>query len=246
MMVVALITFCTAWVTWLVGRRATLLNVLTFRALCGAAATVKYNALAAGVIAMALLTVRALMPRPWTLFGRVVAGRAARLLGVAVVGLIALLMTAAIAWACYGYRFEPARVPGERQLDLADQARQLSEADPSAQRLPLTARAALFMERHRLMPKSWLFGLISIYRSTTTESRQSYLMDEITDTGWWYYFPLATLCRAPLATVAALGIALAVLGALRGRTEGNNRADRRWAILCLAVPTALYALAAIT
>jgi len=59
--------------------------------------------------------------------------------------------------------------------------------------------------------------------------RIAYLLGEFSDRGWWYYFPVAFLFKAPLAIVGMLVAALATLGVRRGRLG--------WVI---GVPSALY------
>ena len=242
---VVLITFCTAWATWRIGRHATVANISALCVLCGAAATAKYNATAAGMIAFGLLTCRALSHAPWPALGGSLSSRASRMLAVATIGVLMLAATVAIVWACYAFRFEPSRVAGAR-LDLDEQVR-LMGLPEGAPPPPSIARVTLFLDRHRLMPQAWLHGLLSIYRSSATVSRQSYLMDEVSESGWWYYFPLAMLFKAPLATIAAVIGALIVSATSRRKDdEQPDDVARRWTMLCIGVPTTAYLLAAMT
>jgi hypothetical protein len=74
--------------------------------------------------------------------------------------------------------------------------------------------------------------------------RVSYLAGELSNRGWWYYFPATLLLKTPLATLmlAALGAATAF-----GRPAAGVRGHgaRRWAaILLLGLPVSLLAVAA--
>jgi hypothetical protein len=233
--VVALLMVCTAFATWSVGRRAAVANLAALCLLCGAAATVKYNALIAPLLAGLLLAGRALVPAPWSAFGRDLTSRAARLGLLLAISLAMILVTAAVIWACYDFRYQPTRTDGV-MLDIDAQVREAKDA-------PTVAATVQFLDRHHLLPQAWLFGVISIYNSSTTNVvRQSYLMDQVSPRGWWYYFPVAMLAKTPLATLAALLLAAATVGSASLR-RADPRTDR-WTIACLAVPPILYAVAA--
>jgi hypothetical protein len=255
---VALLTFSIAWATWAVGRHARPLNIAVLTVLCGLAATVKYNTIFAAVIAATLLLGRALVGAPWPVWSRVVVSRAARLFVVMLIGLAALATTTVIIWASYGFRYEPSR-SGGATLDLPAQVQQLQEARIAlhggelnsaahldAAPIPLVVRVAMFSNDHHLLPQAWLFGLVSIYRSSTTFARQSYLMDETSMTGWWYYFPVAMVAKTPLATLAAATLAGVTLVVRRRRVTPPIEPGMKWTILCLAVPTLAYLVASLT
>ena len=94
----------------------------------------------------------------------------------------------------------------------------------------------LWINQRHLLPEAWTAGFLQTYASTIR--RPAFLNGQRSWTGWWYYFPLAFLYKTPLATLAMLLVALALIR--RGR-----RFDR-WATCCLAIPFALYGLSALT
>jgi hypothetical protein len=59
-----------------------------------------------------------------------------------------------------------------------------------------------FMLDHRLLPSAWLHGVLFVHSRANV--RGSFLMGDVSATGWWYYFPLAILFKMPLGTMLLL------------------------------------------
>lgn len=249
---IALLMTGIAWTTWLIGRTARPVAVVALGALWGAAASIKYNGIPLALISMLLLLLRSARSEPWTVAGHQLLTGARRAAAAIAIGILAAGIAWSVIWAVYQFRFEPTRT-GEL-LDVGEQARQLTEAQlhmrngvpPTPQQVdaaptPLVARLAMFLDRHRLFPQAWLYGLVSVYRSSTTVLRPSYLFGEVSSTGWWYYFPLTFLFKAPLATVAALGLVVLALPMLI-RLRLAPRVDR-WTVMCVAIPMLVYGVA---
>src|SRR5439155_14313412 len=66
----------------------------------------------------------------------------------------------------------------------------------------IVVRAILFADDHKLLPASWLHGLL--FTRASILLRRTFLCGQYSITGWWYYFPLAMLFKTPLATLAVL------------------------------------------
>src|SRR5207249_3389197 len=83
-----------------------------------------------------------------------------------------------------------------------------------------------------------------IYTVEATNLHPNYLLGEVRNTGWWWYFPFAMLVKTPLATLTTVFIAAALLaiGPLRRRLQLST--EQRWALACIAIASALYLLAA--
>ncbi|HWP40699.1 MAG TPA: hypothetical protein VNL70_07215, partial [Tepidisphaeraceae bacterium] len=261
----SLAMLCVAWVCWSVGRRAAWWNVLLLAGLCGVAAGVKFSGVIVGPIVLLMLLARArLVPDCWPVFGRELRGRSARVLAALAVCVVAVAVGAAVLWAAYGFRFRPTPVAGA-VLDTQAQVRKLKEcrfflanqrwpnqADEAvidAMPTPVFARAVLFAQRHRLLPQTWLYGLLFTYRSTLV--RTTYLLGQHSETGWWYYFPLAMLFKTPLATLAAMvGAVVLKLGWRLRRSNSSVKISRftpdRWSALCLTIPLIVYGASALT
>jgi len=93
-----------------------------------------------------------------------------------------------------------------------------------------------------LLPEAWVAGFLDTY--ATTLRRSAYLLDEIRQTGWWYYFPLAMLFKTPIATLSTGAIAL--VAAWWGRAKLRLHQLDRWEVVCFIVPLAIYGLSALT
>jgi hypothetical protein len=148
------------------------------------------------------------------------------------------VFTCALIWTSYGFRFSATPEPGSR---LATEFIRLSIADDSAP----SVRAALWLEQHKLLPQPLIVGFLGVYNAAL--SHRNYLLGEVRESGWWYYFPLAVLFKWPLATLAAGATALALVIVPRSR-RGLREALQvdRWTLLCLVAPVLIYGGAAIT
>jgi hypothetical protein len=187
-----------------------------------------------------------------------VGGRVASAAGVCIVAAIVSYFG---IWACYQFRFRPAP-PLDSSLNIQAQiehtaenmlrAKDASIVTPTTQQLKtvqptLFTRAVVTMNEHRLLPQAFLTGLLYTYQSAMT--RSTYLAGQYSRTGWWYYFPFAMLVKSPLSLIAASLGSLAVgVVAFRHRAErardGSIHESFRWAAACLAIPPAIYLLAA--
>jgi hypothetical protein len=92
------------------------------------------------------------------------------------------------------------------------------------------------VDQYHLLPQAYTYGLA--FTLEITHPRKAFLLGQVSDGGWWYYFPVAMAVKSPLATITML---LAAIGALfRLRLRGHG-----WAIICLTIPAALYAVMAV-
>lgn len=100
-----------------------------------------------------------------------------------------------------------------------------------------------FFLNRRLLPSAWLNGILFVHARSII--RSSYLLGEISPTGFLLYFPLAMLFKAPVATVLTMLSALVFGGwlTLRKRTEWMTFA---WPLACIAIPFLVYMTSAIT
>jgi hypothetical protein len=251
---IALLTAAILLCTWMAGRRLTVANALGLALLSGAALVTKFSAIILVLIPPALLVGRAAVPREWTCFGRSIASRAGKLLvAVASAGLIAVA-SYVIIWATYGFRFGP--VPGSDTLllptarlidDIRDDELYAAHPDhaPTSGELeswrpPLKIRAVLLAERHRLLPQTWLHGLLFTYRGSLL--RPSFLCGLYSESGFALYYPQTFLFKTPLATLAAFLLAMA-LGVTLVVRRAPLAKQSAWAAACLGVPVGIYGVA---
>jgi hypothetical protein len=257
----SLVYLALAAVCWQVGRRAAWWSVALLGLLCGLALTVKFSGIVAGPVVAVLLLTRALLGRPWVVLGRTLSTRLTRLAAAVGMGVASLVISYAVVWAAYGFRY--AATADGTPLNFARLAddvvayrefgrgrvEPLTPAELAAAPRDLTTRAVLALNDHKLLPEAWLAGYLYTYGHGL--SRVMYILGEVRPTGVWYYFPFAVLVKTPLATLAAIGPTAAgaawfALRRLQTRREHDaRRFDGTWAALAVAIPALLYTLAAL-
>jgi hypothetical protein len=208
------VAFALAWTAvaaavWQAGRGLTGARMFAAALACGAAMLIKFSALLVPPLAGLLLLARALLPVRWEVRHRGPEGLPRRL-GLALGVFVAFaLVSFLVIWAGYGFRFS--MTPGYH-LPLAwnpllGQAAALEAqargADPSSDEAATPgpfASGIRALAKLRCFPEAYLYGLLFTYCSAL--SRRGYLLGELSDTGWWYYFPVAMGVKTPVATLA--------------------------------------------
>jgi len=116
-------------------------------------------------------------------------------------------------WAAYGFRFNA--------VDGAERALYMTQISPPYSRTLEAIRASVL--EHRLLPEALVAGYsynLKIWQHS------AYLLGEVSQNGFWSYFPVAFLVKTPAPTLLLL-VAVA-LAALR---KGAPRAWNRWLVL---------------
>lgn len=170
---------------WRSVRSWSAVNVIAASVSVAAAANSKYSALLLGPVLVVLL-VYANRRR------HLAAARAAVL--VVAAGAATILAV----WAAYGFRYEPSASPGWRYAFHREAWAQES--------MPATAQALGWIDEHRLLPNGFTQGLLlNRYRSS---GRGGFLAGRYSESGRWYYFPIAFLLKTPLTlmTLAVIGL----------------------------------------
>jgi hypothetical protein len=249
---VSLVMLALAFLVWRLGQRFRWWTAVGLVLLCAAAANVKFSCVLLAPILLLLLTLRVLAPEPWPSLlraGDSIATRIA-LVGVLLAG-VAVVACVAV-WADYGFRFSVTPDPKQHintawELDYirthqlgAQTHGQITPALVEAWKPDLLTSVFQWALAHRLMPEAWLWGFLFIYGASTW--RTAYLLNSLSSTGWWYYFPFAMLVKTPLATIVAAASASAVgIWLFRRRLRGFAG---WWTAACLAIPPAIYLLSA--
>ena len=238
-----------AWGLWDVGRRVTPGSVLRLLGLCAVPLCVKYSGLLIAILVPASLFIRAMIRTPWHVRGRPLATRGSRLLvAAALVGLVAATAVVTV-WAEYGLRYRSGPALADR-LDLSPLVERAVDNErlvhPSRTPPGPAVRAALFVADHHLLPQPFVAGFLFTYAESLV--RPAYLLGQVSLTGWWYYFPFAMAVKAPVATLAAVGVVAVLAIRRRRRRRGAQPSDAatRWAVVSLALPVVIYLASAMS
>ena len=122
-----------------------------------------------------------------------------------------------LIWTVYGFRFSA--IPGG------------IEHLPMAQEMPRnsTLRGFVsFLINSRLFPEAWIYGQLFVFNHV---NRVAYLLGELSDKGFWLYFPVAFAVKTPLPTLLLILTAVALW--IRKRNERSSE-------LFLVIPVMVY------
>lgn len=119
--------------------------------------------------------------------------RAAKLLGAVV---LVLLIGYLGLWAAYGFDYD-AR-PGDLALSPT------LEAYASDLGVGLDSRLIQLAAKWRLLPESYLWGLVDV--RIATGGRVTYLLGKVYETGQWFYFPVALVVKSTLPMLLLLAL----------------------------------------
>ena len=182
-----------------------------------------------GILLFPILLVLAageLIGRWWSLRGaesgkplrRAVSAYAGRLFA----GLLEIaFLGVAVLWAFYGFRYA-SRPEGLYTIpDLPSTALNLK---------PFEAKTILYIARTRLLPQSYLYGLVDVRR--VASAMPSYVFGKLYIHGVWFYFPTVIAIKLTLGTLGLLAIALYSI------LSGKLRRPRE--VFFLGVPVVFY------
>ncbi len=171
--------FGTLYFAWRSCRRPNAKNVAGLTAFFVLANISKFTALMLGPIVAVLLGVAVVRLR--TL-------RFTRALGI--IGLLAVTTWLAI-WAGYGFRYTPSASTTWLFRFQDDALVQ--------QRIPRLGRVVNWIDDHRLLPNAYTQGFL--IGQAKAQLRGAFLAGRNSVEGWWYYFPVAFLMKAPVALI---------------------------------------------
>ena len=240
---------------WRAGIRLTPWNALAIGLLCGAALTVKFSGLVLGPAVAIVLLGRALLATPWKVFRHEIPTRPERCAIAAALMVSSLLISWGVIWAAYGFRYSPTANPSGRlnlaqmlhytamnQLIAENNGMFPTDAQVAAWKPNAFSRAIVWLEGHRALPQAWLIGLLYTYQSAL--ARPSFLLNQYSMLGWWYYFPLTMLFKTPLTTLAAAAVTVVAAILARRRKSAIPLPHGRWTWICLlAMPLFFLAVA---
>jgi hypothetical protein len=236
---------------WRLGQTVTVPRTIIVGLLCGAGLCVKLSALIFAPLIVLLLVGRVLLPNTWPFLGKQLIERRNKLFaGIALCAAVAA-MSYLFVWACYGFRYDATPEPNVRlntsrfvqfaavnELLSSHPDQAVTQQELDNWKPGLLVQGVIFAERYHLFPQAWLNGLL--YTHMTTKLQSSFLCGKYSLTGWWYYFPLATLFKTPVATLVGGIFALTVLIFFRSSKPIPKHKFDGWTLMCLGVPLILY------
>jgi tetratricopeptide (TPR) repeat protein len=183
--------FGAVYCLWRTCRKPTASSVAGAALFTTLAVVSKFSAILLGPIVLLLLAAAAVLRAPIRL--RVAAG------------LVVLLAVCSVAgiWAVYGFRFAAAPQDG---LLLEQHFPVIRE------RAPVLANVTAWVDQNRLLPNAFTQGFLL---SQATSNLSAYLAGNISNQGWWYYFPVAFLVKTPSALILLFLTGIVLLVARR-------------------------------
>lgn len=195
--------FGTAYFLWRTARQLSALNVTGLTVFFALAQAGKFTALILGPIVFVLLLFRAGSSEAWGACAT--SCRRFQLAGGIV--LLLAITTFGLIWASYGFQYSPA--PVGTGLD------RVVSGPTIHQRVPNIAAVVDWIDEHRLLPN--LYGQGFALGQGAAQFRTAFLLGQISDTGWWYYFPVAILIKTPVPLLVLFLAGLAVGAANRSK-----------------------------
>lgn len=149
-----------------------------------------------------------------------------KLAAVAAMLVLMAVVSWAIIWTSYGWRYNIAPTPiSAEALNWA-----VYWTRPG-----LSVDAMYFARQQRLLPEAFIYGFLRA--ATSLEGRNAFLMGEYSTTGWWYYFPVTFLIKTTIPLLL-----LILLGFVYWRRYGTRLVGE----LMLLLPVALYLIFALS
>jgi len=223
--------FATLYFLWRATQELTLKNLSGLIVFCALAQVSKFSALILWPMLFVLMLVRVLRGSAWLCCigsQRELASRASKILAATCIAGLLLLTSFTAIWAVYGFRYSPAPENSGLVRVIAPPV--------MTKRVPRLAAALNWIDEHHLLPNACAQGFL--LGQGMVQKRPAFLMGQFSETGWWYYFPVAFLIKTPVALLLLFlgGLVLAV-----GRRE--ELADNDAFIL---VPLVVYLTFAMT
>jgi hypothetical protein len=225
----SLFMFATVYAFYRYVKVATLLRLVT----CGLAAGLALATKHTGLLIFPMLILLAICevvrsPGPvQNTEGSKEGSRAKQMIRLSAALIAVSLMSVALLWAFYGFRYR-ARPEG---LELSPPLNAYA-----AGLRPSESRAISALANWRLLPAAYLYGLVDV-RKVADES-MSYVFGKPYAHGVWFYFPVSIAIKS---TVSFLGLAL-----LAGVAIVTRRLNRWREVLFLTVPPAFHLLVAMS
>jgi 4-amino-4-deoxy-L-arabinose transferase-like glycosyltransferase len=184
----------------------------------GAALATKVSALVLALATPLIILAYVFGPR-WTRTAPPAEARARRRQG-AWIAVSCVVLSLAVLWATYGFRYAAVGADGASYYDWTKVSAETSAA----------AQAVRFARDVHVVPEPYAYGFL--YVLSQSEHRPGFLAGTVSDSGWWYYFFVTFLLKTPIPLI--LAILAAAVSMPRRLREGS------WPHLVLALPILVY------
>lgn len=228
-----LITLLAIIAMWRAGRRLTVANALSLIIATAVAFTIKFSALLLLLTVFVGLIVRACVPEPWPILGRMAGSFWKRLIVAPVILLLILAALIPVSWAAYDWHYAPSSNP---RLTFGNSEPVVSDA---------MDQIVHWLDQHHVLPHAMCIGFIRQHAGV--QSGMNYLLGTVRSAGWWYYYPFAFIVKTPLCTLLAIVLACIATVKLRRGDGAQDQTHRRlWNAVALALPIAVFLAAGMT
>jgi hypothetical protein len=193
------LAFATVYALWRWVRRPSALNEVGVIAPFSLALVTKFTAALLVPIVLLLLTYEIIVAR------RVRLVAAARILGLlALAGWITV-------WAVYGFRYAPSA--SESWLY------HFHDNPYVVKSVPTLSRVVAWIDARHLVPNVYSQGFL--IGQAKAQARSAFLAGQYSETGWWYFFPVAVSIKTPISLLVLCVIGLAALAQRRRTGPGH-------------------------
>lgn len=225
----ALFMALSVWCAWRTLERTTILRTLAGSVSLGCLFVSKMSAPIVIPVVLVMVIMRLRSPKPMLLAlgtgRREVAGLGGRVLLVGGIGLVHAIVTWAIVWASFGFRYETAPQGDKQRFSHYES---LEEATGESSLAGSTLR---FLADNRILPEAYLYGAALVLAK---QDRVSFLNGEYSKGGFFSFFPFCLATKTPLPLFGLLLASAAAWWFGRRRRPGSETALRvspLWALI---------------
>ncbi|HQY87357.1 MAG TPA: hypothetical protein PK402_01780 [Tepidisphaeraceae bacterium] len=243
----ALCTLGASAALWSVGRHARWWNVSILIACIALAPVLKFSGVLLGPIMAFCLILRAILSSSWCFGQWTISTRWKRLLAASAMIVVGVAVSYFVVWASYGFRFSIAHDGQPYSFEAVINSTKAATYErefgtkPPMEYLPVLpidslSQFVIRLRDYRLLPEGWLFGLLHVH--TFSIERMGYMFGKYSTSGFWYFFPVSILVKTPLATLALVIAAIALVGIRMKRVARSF--DTGWYFIAIILPALIY------
>lgn len=228
----AALGFCAASLAWWrLLHRVTLGRLAVAGLAAGFLAISKHSVVLFAPMALIMIAVRLTRRAPLTIAfskHRLLLTGWRRLPALAASAVVAGIVTVAVIWSAYGFRYRAAPagsdLPFLQPWDVVLLTGTPPSGDPGPDQIDLRPGVVQHFVRwacdHRLLPEAWLYGLAHVEKHA--RGRMAYFAGEYRMTGWRTFFPTVFLVKTTLPALLLIGIGIAAI------ISARNPRRRAW------------------